>query len=79
MTTATHTPGDWLSEALSYGKDNEISRLRSEREELIAALRILCSSCDTNERNGDGSQRGVRTPNREHVEQARVLLSRLKP
>lgn len=49
--------------------------LTSVREQQ-AALMLLVNSCDTQVRNKDGEQMGVRTPDRSTVAQARAVLAK---
>ena len=50
--------------------------LAQQLNEALEALRLLCAACDTGHRNADGSQQGVRVPEKEIVIQARAILAK---
>jgi hypothetical protein len=76
-----HTPGLAPDAALRQYFDladacREVDRLRAVNAEMLAALRQLVASCDTGHRNTNGSQMGVRTPDKPAVEFARAAIAK---
>lgn len=56
--------------------DELLSVMAACIREQQAALQLLVNSCDTQIRNKDGEQMGVRTPDRLTVAQARAVLAK---
>ena len=56
----------------------ERDALREQVTELLAALKQLAVSCDTGHRNSDGSQMGVRVPDKSAVDFARAALTKAR-
>ena len=63
-------------DAIRESLAKRVAALEAENADLIAALSFLCLSCDTGMRNPDGTQQGVRTPERHIVVAANGTLQK---
>ena len=84
-----HTPGPWN---IHYSKEivsengeyicglpwSTNARLIAAAPDLLEALELLLEACSTGNFNNDGTQRGVRMPERAKVDAARAAIAKAK-